>query len=104
MSTDTYTLPPRAQRATIKFPRKRALSILYRGDDAYKIVRNTLEDSTRWSLCYDLVIQNTADSRFWNAGYRQGATESQDEGPWEGDTEVTFTEVFPVEKVVIEYC
>jgi hypothetical protein len=86
----------------LNFTKKQARNLLYGGDSTYRIIRNEIVDHRSWSVDHDLIIQNVDDNRFYRGYYSVGATESQDESPWEYD-EPVFIEVFPVEKVVIEY-
>lgn len=102
MSTIPSPLPPAAERAKLNFTKQRARTLLYGADKAYRIIRDEIVDTSRWSIIHHIVIQRVEDGRFFADSYSVGATESQDESPWEY-TEPAFTEVFPVEKVVIEY-
>jgi hypothetical protein len=88
--------------AKLNFTKDRARKLLYGTDKAYRIIRDEIVDNSRWSIIHSIVIQRVEDGRFFADSYSVGATESQDESPWEY-TEPAFTEVFPVEKVVIEY-
>ena len=55
----------------------------YKGKvDGFEVVQNELIDNSRWSLLYDLVFK-APDGKFYLAGYSRGATESQDESPFE---------------------
>ena len=89
-------------RAKINLTRERACDIINGDDDAYRVIRDEIVDNTRWSIVHSVVIQSVADNRFWSDCYSVGATESQDESPWEYN-EPAFTEVFPVEQVTIAY-
>ncbi len=93
---------PTTPRAKINLTRERACAILDGDDDAYRVIRDEIVDTTRWSIVHSLVIQSVADNRFWSDCYSVGATESQDESPWE-HSEPAFTEVFPKEQVTIVY-
>ena len=68
------------------------------GDD---YVVNELVDTSRWSLHYDFVFEY--EGRYWRTSYRVGATESQDEMPWEYESAVECVEVRPVDRVVTVY-
>ena len=70
------------------------------GPDDIELVVDDLIDTTRWSEVHNMVIKK--DGRFYQDEYSVGATEMQDESPWEY-SEPNFTEVFPVEKTVIIY-
>ncbi len=89
-------------RAKINLTAEKARSILDGDEPGYRIIRDEQCGHRRWSVDHELVIQSVVDNRFWRGYYSVGATESQDESPWEHD-EPDFTEVFPVEQVTIAY-
>jgi len=57
------------------------------------IHENEITDSSRWSLGYRVVFSfpDQNDGTAWEAFYSAGATEYQDESPWEYDDEVECT-------------
>ena len=60
----------------------------------YEVISNNIVSISRWSYRSELIIKTIADGKFWKSFYSQGATESQDESPYEfGKCE--FVEVFP---------
>lgn len=70
----------------------------------YTVVENELCDSSRWSLHYEMVFKNESDGKFYGTGYSSGATESQDESPYEYDEdEIECEEVFPQQVTVTKY-
>jgi hypothetical protein len=73
-----------------------------RGPENYEVVSDTVIDNTRWSIVHDLIIKRISDGKFFRDGYSVGATESQDERPWDY-SDPDFTEVFPVEKTITVY-
>lgn len=91
-------------KEVLKFSRKDAVDIV-RGSrkDEFKIVSNDIYDTDRWSLRYVIVIERLSDGKFFKSFYQVGATELQDEGPYEYDNEAIFQQVFPVEKTIIVY-
>lgn len=72
--------------------------------DELVIKENELYDTSRWSLLYQLVFLDKTTGKFYSTCYSCGATECQDESPfeYEGDT-IECTEVTPVEVTKIEY-
>jgi len=71
-------------------------------EDDVKIITNELTSTSRWSLFYDLIFKY--QGKFYRSTYSKGATEQQDERPYEyeGD-EIECSEVYPVEETVIVY-
>lgn len=66
-----------------------------------EVILDEIEDTSRWSVHHHLIFK--FENKFWSAYYSRGATEQQDESPWEYETEVECVEVEPVEKVVTVY-
>lgn len=58
----------------------------------------TLVDSDRWTLQYEIIFEH--EGKFYRTYYRVGATEYQDEQPWEYENEVDCDEVRQVERLV----
>ena len=95
-------MTPEQKRIKIVFTPERARAILYGGDPNYSVIKNEIVDTSRWSIHHELVIQNKENLKFFKGYYSVGATESQDESPWEY-TEPEFNEVEPVETTTIVY-
>jgi hypothetical protein len=83
-----------------KFPRSDMVDMLD-GDEKYKIIYDNIVDNSRWSIHHEVVFE--FENKFYKTSYRIGATENQDERPWEYDDTVDCQEVKPVEKTVIVY-
>lgn len=63
-------------------------------DTIYEVISNKIVSKSRWTYRSELIIKTIADGRFWKSFHKQGATETQNEGPYEyGEPE--FKEVFP---------
>lgn len=72
---------------------------LFDMDLPYSAIERQIIDKTRWSVVYEIVFEK--DGRFYQTDYSVGATESQDEGPWEYDgDEIACVEVHKVQKMV----
>ena|SRR3990167_272063 len=95
------------EREQLELERSQALELLpyySSGDGApeFEIIENRQIGHGRWSLKYRIVIKRKSDGKYFADTYDIGATEMQEERPWEC-SKPNFTEVFPVEKVIIEY-
>lgn len=77
-------------------------NIIWEDNNDYEIIKKEIVDTSRWSKIYEIVIKRKSDGKFFRDNYSIGATESQDESPYEY-SEPDFREVFPVEKKVIVY-
>lgn len=65
-------------------------------------IQDDITSTSRWHINYELIFKY--QDKFYATYYRRGATEQQDEAPYEYDKdEIECLEVYPVEKIVIEY-
>lgn len=76
--------------------------------DRFEIVYDEICDTGRWSIHRECVIKDLTSGRFYDASYSEGATEMQDEEPFEyADTDengdIGLREVFPYEETVVRY-
>jgi len=84
------------------FPRDLLRELLYTSShESLTKISETLFDHSRWSVTYQLIFQE--GNKFYRTVYSKGATEYQDERPWDYETDVECVEVQPVEKTVIVY-
>lgn len=73
-------------------------------DLKFEFVQEELVDTSRWSHIYERIYKDLNSGKFYVTSYRTGATECQDETPYECDGDVVeFVEVVPTEIVKIEY-
>lgn len=64
----------------------------------FRLVHSALIDTTRWSHVHERVYWDLDSDKYWRTTYQTGATECQDESPYEYDgDEIEFDEVVPVE-------
>lgn len=87
---------------TLQLTNDEALSLIYEGSsDDITVLQDELTDVSRWSTHHCLVVEK--DGVCYAANYHQGATEYQDELPFEDQEPVIFREVVPVIKQVTFY-
>ena len=84
---------------TKDFPRQTMLDVLY--GEAGTIVRDEITDNSRWSIHHFLIF--SLDGQLYSSQYSEGATEYQDERPWEYEDTVTCTLMQQVERLVTDY-
>ena len=71
-------------------------------DSIYKVVKDEITGTGRWTINHLLTIQTLSNNLFWQARYNVGSTESQDESAFEyGST--TFGQVFEEKIEVVVY-
>lgn len=61
-------------------------------------VKNTIVDTSRWSIIHEIIFEDKG--KFYKTTYSEGATECQDESPWEYENEIDCTEV-ELKKVMV---
>lgn len=66
-------------------------------DLPYNAIEDKIIDSGRWSINHEIIFEN--NGKYWKTWYSVGATEEQDERPWDYVDEVKCTEV---EKKIIQ--
>lgn len=74
----------------------------YKLDLPFCAVEDKVVGNSRWSIQHEIVFQD-ADGRFYQTTYSVGATEDQEEGPWEYDKLVDCVEVEKREVVVTKW-
>jgi hypothetical protein len=66
--------------------------------DDYEIISDTVTDTSRWSVYHSLIFRYK--DKYYSCEYSVGATELQDESPWEYEKEVLCQEVHLVERTI----
>lgn len=69
-----------------------------------EMVRDEILDTTRWSVINELIFKDKESGKLYRTNYSVGATECQDESPFEYDTDyIECVEVKEKEVTVIDY-
>lgn len=73
-------------------------------DLSFELVQEELVDTSRWSHIYERVYKDLSSGKYYLTSYSTGATERQDESPYEDDEdEIELVEVEPYEVKIIQY-
>jgi len=81
----------------MKFSKKFLQETVY-GDTDAEVVEDKIIDHRRWSLDYEMVFKHKG--RYYRTYYSKGATEIQDESPFENEPdEIEVPEVVRIRKV-----
>lgn len=89
---------------TEKFKREDLLGLLYGEESNLEQISDDVIDNTRWSIISELLFKDTETGKAYQVCYSRGATECQDESPFEYDGDmINCTEVEPVEVMKIVY-
>lgn len=65
----------------------------------FNAIENKIVERTRWSLIHEIVFKDL-DGKYYHTTYEDGATEMQEEAPWEYDDEVECIEVKRIKRYV----
>ena len=87
--------------AKMKLDKQVALDILDGDKSQGEVILDEIVDHRRWSVGHRVIFK--IGDKFLEGRYSRGATENQDESPWEYVKEPEFTEVEAYEKTVISY-
>lgn len=77
----------------MKVTKKRLLEL----DLPYTAIEDKIVSQGRWSIHHEIIFE--MDGRHYLTDYSVGATERQDEGPWECFDNEDEIEIIPVKKV-----
>lgn len=70
--------------------------------EGFEVISEDIVETDRWSILYLMIFKT--DNRYFSSYFRRGATEYQDESPYDGEGDkVRCIEVFPTEVKVIKY-
>lgn len=89
-------------REKLNLTKEEARRLIYGDLDGFSIISEEITGKSRWSIIYWVVVKRESDGKFFADEFRRGATEGQDERPFD-DIDPDFLEVFPVEKKIIVY-
>ena len=67
------------------------------------LVHEEIIDTTRWSIIKEIVFKDK-DGKYYQTTYSKGATECQDESPWEYEDEIECIEVELREVKIMKWC
>ncbi len=67
------------------------------------IISDKIIDHCRWTIRHELIFNHIPTGKIYRTYYHVGATEQQDERPWEYDEFVECEEVEAYEKTITDY-
>lgn len=89
----------------LKLSAEEGREIVYGGNKDFKEILDQHEEekTRRWSIDHYAVFKQVSTGKFFSTCFSSGATENQDESPFEYDNFAEFVEVEPVQVVVTKY-
>lgn len=86
------------------FDKEELKLVIWDDAESLSLVEDDITDNSRWSIYHNLVFKDLETGKFYLTHYSVGATEQQDERPFEyEDDEIACAEVEQVEVKVITY-
>ena len=73
------------------------------GNLLFELVSEQIYDTSRWSITYLRIYKEVISEKFYRTFYSVGATEYQDESPYEYEDSVVFDEVIQVPVQTYQY-
>lgn len=73
------------ENGNIEVPTEYAKELLDGGSELFEPVKDAITGSSRWSIEYEAIYRHKETGKLYGSGYRVGATEMQDESPYEYD-------------------
>ena len=74
-----------------------ARDIVYEDHPDWETIEKNTDGSSRWSIYWKGIFKHIPSGEHFSVGWSVGATEQQDEAPFEYEDEVTFTRVIKKE-------
>ena len=68
-----------------------ARAAIYEDHSDFELVEEEMTDTSRWSIHYSATLRHKSSGNYYYTNYSRGATECQDEQPYEHEKEVVFT-------------
>jgi hypothetical protein len=65
------------------------------------IISDEIIDTSRWSVIHYIIFK--FEDKFYGTSYSVGATEQQDEYPWEFEDPIHCEELVPIQKTITVY-
>jgi len=81
------------------FPKEFMQNLVWGDAEDATVIERNIAGHSRWSVDYDIIFQ--VGDKYYSSSYSVGATESQDERPFQYDEdEIEVDEVIPVVELV----
>lgn len=80
-----------------------AREMVYDDHEDFEEVESSIIDTSRWSIIHEGVFKHIPTGKFYQTSWSTGATEMQDESPFEYESEVELEEVEQQEVTVIKW-
>ena len=93
-----------AKTVTRLFDKQLLKEIMWEDVEDFEILEDEITDTSRWSIHHYMVFKELSSGKCYGVSYSRGATESQDEQPFEYEgPQIECDEVEPVEIKIIKF-
>lgn len=91
------------ERNDIKLSAEDARLAVYSDHKDFEVISREIVSERRWVLTFEVILKQESTGNYYRTYYDRGKTESQDVVAYEYEEEVTFEQVFPVQKTITVY-
>lgn len=84
-------------------PREQAIEMVNEEVEDFEIQQTKITGQSRWKTHKKIVLKRLSDGKFFWVSFSSGSTEQQESELFEGMTTVSFTEVEPYERTIIDF-
>lgn len=94
-----------SKKVVAEFPKAELQAVTGYEDGPLEEIQDRVVETTRWSIIHELIFRDTRTGKVYRTSYSVGATEYQDESPFDysGDM-ISCVQVEEVEVVRKEWC
>jgi hypothetical protein len=86
------------------FDKEQLKLVIWEDSELLELIKDDITDTGRWSVHHEMVFKDVETGKFYLTNYSIGATEQQDERPFEyGPDEIECDEVAQVERTILVY-
>jgi len=87
----------------MKLTGEEAREMVYDDHEDFETIETKIVDTSRWSILSEGVFKHIPTGKFYQTSWSSGATEMQDESPFEYEEEVELDEVEAKEVLVTQW-
>lgn len=90
------------EREILILSTEEAQAIAWGDSSEFTTILEETVDTRRWVTCHEILVRRVSDGKLFKSYYEKGATEVQDQAPYEYD-EPKFKEVFETKEIKTVY-
>lgn len=84
------------------FKKEELQKMVYGESERLEKVEEKISDTSRWSIHYEVVFKDNQTDKHYSSYYSEGATEYQDESPYEYDSDEIECQEVELKEVLVK--